>query len=529
MLSESAALVMSLAQQGRVDEALHLAHERLVEAAGADPSEQAALWYTIAVAHHVERDFRGQVAASDRCLALSRVAGSPGWASNALSIRAMALVRGESIEAALADLARAEVELDACDDDALACWAHTGLGYCYLELRLYELAQPHLEAAVRIDASPMPLREARVIDLMNLAELHLRWADELDRAVPRSDAAAEADERRVRANELARASVEEAVRVGATALLEACRAIELRSRPHSADRSSLAELRAAYASPDHADYNGGRAAVGGALALALWNVGDREEALGVAREAAAASDHAGDWQVSASARWLLVELESQAGVPGAAAGRDYARLLSRVLWRQRLSTLAGAQAALDVERMRHAKDAAQRDALQDPLTGLGNRRALDDALHRVRLDSTVGGHPTSLLVLDLDAFKEINDRYGHPVGDIVLREAADAIRQAARAEDLVARLGGDEFVVLARGTDEEAGLRLAERVSRAVNGLEVILPDGPVRLGASVGVRTTGPGLDLDGLFAAADAAMYAAKRRTRSAVTDPGVLPVSP
>jgi diguanylate cyclase (GGDEF)-like protein len=513
VLSDSTAQVMSLAQQGRVDDALRLAHELLGSGDSAPETEQAALWYTIAVAHHVENDFAGQVAASDRCLTLGRLAGSPGWVSNGLSMRAMALVRQETIDAALTDLARAEVELDECHDDALASWAHTGLGYCYLELRLYELAQPHLEAAIRLDASPMPLIEARVIDLMNLAELHVRWADELERADPYESADREADERRALANELAAAAVAEGERVGATSLLEACRAVELSSRPRDAEVSPVPELRAAYASPDHADYQGGRAAVGSALARALWRSGERDEALRVAREAADASDQAGDWQVGASARWLLVEMETVAGIPGAASGRDYARLLSRVLWRQRLSTLVGAQAALDVERLQHDKDAAQREALEDPLTGVGNRRALDDALRQAQLADAAEGHPTSLLVLDLDAFKSINDRYGHPVGDVVLREAAGAIRQAARADDLVARLGGDEFVVLARGTDEEAGTRLAERVTHAVSHIEVSLPDGPLRLGASVGVRTTGGDLDLAGLLEAADAAMYDVKR----------------
>lgn len=520
VLPDSAAEVMSLAQQGRVDEALTLAHELLGGTDAAPAPEQAALWYTLAVAHHVERDFGGQVAASDRCLALARQAGSPGWSSNALSMRAMALVRQETIDAALVDLARAEVELDACDDEALASWAHTGLGYCYLELRLYELAQPHLEEALRLGASPIPLREARVIDLMNLAELHARWADELERAVPHGTAEQEAEQRRAVANDLFLEAVDEAGRVGANTLLAACRAAELCSRPRDAEASPVPELREVYASPEHADHQGGRATVGGALARSLWREGERDEALRIAREAALASDQAGDWQVAAGARWLLVEMETEAGIPGAASGRDYARLLSRVLWRQRLSTLSGAQAALDVERLQHAKNTAEREALEDPLTGVGNRRALDEALRQAELEDAAEGHPTSLLMLDLDAFKAINDNHGHSVGDTVLREAAEAIRQAARADDTVVRLGGDEFVVLARGTDEEAGRRLAERVAQAVNGLEVALPDGPLRLGASVGVRTTGGALTLAGLLDAADAAMYAMKRRARPAST---------
>lgn len=81
----------------------------------------------------------------------------------------------------------------------------------------------------------------------------------------------------------------------------------------------------------------------------------------------------------------------------------------------------------------------------------------------------------------------------------------------------VALTHGDEFVVLARGTDEEAGARLAARVAEAVNDLEVVLPDGTLALGASVGVRTTGDDLLLDDLLEAADAAMYDVKRRVRS------------
>lgn len=526
MLSDSAALVMSLAQEGRVDDALSRAHELLTDIENAAPLEQAALWYTVAVAHHVERDFDGQVAASDRCLTLARQAGSPGWASNALSMRAMALVRQETIDAALIDLARAEVELDACEDVALTSWAHTGLGYCYLELRLYELAQPHLEAALDLNANPIPLKEARVIDLMNVAELHMRWADELERAVPHGTAGQEAEERRALANEIAREAVVEAERVGATTLLAACRASELCSRPRDAVASPVPELREVYASPEHADHQGGRATVGAALARALWREGERAEALAMAREAALASEQAGDWQVAASTRWLLVEMETEAGIPGALSGRDYARLLSRVLWRQRLSTLAGAQAALDVERLQHAKTLAEREALEDPLTGVGNRRALDDALRQAELEDVAEGRPTSLLMLDLDAFKAINDSYGHSVGDTVLRETAAAIRTAARAHDTVVRLGGDEFVVLARGTDEEAGNRLARRVAEAVNGLEVAVPGGSLRLGASVGVRTTGGDLTLAGLLDAADAAMYEVKRGVRPGADDVAATP---
>ena len=91
-------------------------------------------------------------------------------------------------------------------------------------------------------------------------------------------------------------------------------------------------------------------------------------------------------------------------------------------------------------------------------------------------------YPVSLLVVDLDDFKRINDTYGHVVGDEVLRAVAMAIRGVARADDVVARLGGDEFVVLARGADAENGARLAERVTTAVDGLVGRQPAGAITL-----------------------------------------------
>jgi diguanylate cyclase (GGDEF)-like protein len=216
--------------------------------------------------------------------------------------------------------------------------------------------------------------------------------------------------------------------------------------------------------------------------------------------------------VGATVRWLLVEMESLRGVPGAESGRDYARLLSRVLWQQRLATLQGARAALEVEKLHHDKLAALRAANEDHLTGVGNRRALDRALEDASTEDPPG--PVSLLVVDLDDFKQINDRHGHVAGDRVLREVAEAIRSVARSTDLVARLGGDEFVVLAQGSDGVAGTALARRIADAVGGLRVVMPDGVISLSASVGVGTTGPGVDVPRLLEAADQDMYRSKRR---------------
>ena len=506
---------MTLAQTGRADEALSLGKTALRTAEESGPEERTALWYAVAVAQHVLGDRHAQVEATNHCLELAREAGGSGWMSNALSLRAMALVRANTVEPALLDLAQAEVELAACTDEGLRGWAHTGLGYTYLELRLYELAEPHFEAALAIEASPLPLLEERAIDLMNLGELHLRWADELERATPYDGSEDEAEMRRGEGHAYAVAAYAEAERVGVTALAQACRAMEMCSRPRGRAETSLPDLRAAWDSPHHIDYHGGRATVGGALARALWRRGNRDQALEVVRVAAEDSVTAGDWQVTASVQWLLVEMETVAGVPGATAGQAYGRLLSGVLWQQRLSTLQGATAALDVERLRHDKLAAQRSAQEDPLTGVGNRRALQAALGEIELRAVQDAQPTSLLIVDLDRFKEVNDNHGHVVGDDVLRAVADAMRSVARSDDLVARLGGDEFVLLAHGSDSETGVRLADRVREAIGDIALEVPGHIVRIAASVGVCTTDLDTSRADLLERADQAMYADKRRS--------------
>ncbi len=521
-LLETAAEVMGLAQDGKPEDALALADFALPGATAASPSDQAALWYARAVAQHIAGDNAGAYVACDRCVALAEEAGNAGWASNGLSMRSMALTRQNRIEPALMDLARAEVALASTTDAGLRSWAHTGLGYAYLELRLYELAAPHMLLAQELDASPIPLAQAPVIDLMNLSEMHLRWADELER-LDDGDGSEEIRGHRKEGHVFAERALAAALERGNHQFVATCRAMELVARPRADGVESLAELQAAYDLPDHPDYGGTRAVVGGALARTLWNLGRPDEALAIATEAAWLAETAGDWQVTASAQWLLVELQARSDMPGAESGRAYSRLLNQMLWRQRLSTLQGAQAALQVELLNRDKLQAQQAASEDPLTGVSNRRAFDDALRAIAAEVAVAratgnpDSPTSLLLIDLDEFKAVNDTYGHVVGDEVLRAVAAAIRGVARADDVVARLGGDEFVILARGADEEAGSRLAARVATAISSLHVGTRRGTVSLQASVGVATTGHSQDVTTLLADADAAMYDDKHRGRS------------
>ena len=148
---------------------------------------------------------------------------------------------------------------------------------------------------------------------------------------------------------------------------------------------------------------------------------------------------------------------------------------------------------------------------EDSLTGVANRRAWDEALSRAVAEAERNGRPLSVLLLDIDRFKEINDRYGHRRGDEVLQEVAGALASRIRGADLLARVGGDEFAVLCPNTGAEAARHLAGHLADLV----AALPDG---LTVSVGWAVRWPGADADTLTGLADRRLYAAKGRRRPA-----------
>jgi diguanylate cyclase (GGDEF)-like protein len=177
-------------------------------------------------------------------------------------------------------------------------------------------------------------------------------------------------------------------------------------------------------------------------------------------------------------------------------------------------------ARLEAERVRLLEEANARLAAlatTDPLTGLGNRRAFDEALdHEARLAGR-GIRPLSLLVLDVDQFKSFNDAFGHPAGDEVLVRVAEVVRSCCRGPDVAARLGGEEFAVLLPGTDRAGAVTFAERVRRAVE--RGPWPLRPVTV--SIGIATFDPGCREAGrqLVEAADRALYRAKQAGRNRV----------
>jgi len=163
---------------------------------------------------------------------------------------------------------------------------------------------------------------------------------------------------------------------------------------------------------------------------------------------------------------------------------------------------------------------AQRLATTDALTGMLNRRAFLEIIERERLRSDRHGFSFSLMLLDIDHFKTVNDTRGHAAGDAVLRGVASVLNAVARRTDLVARWGGEEFVVALPQT-REAGARIAgERVRRAVAEAAHPVPGGEaISVTASVGISSGDAPWSQDALLAAADAAMYAAKARGRNRV----------
>lgn len=192
----------------------------------------------------------------------------------------------------------------------------------------------------------------------------------------------------------------------------------------------------------------------------------------------------------------------------AAPGRPVRLRRSRLLAVRTLAaSYAAALARLElVRRLEHLSTA-------DPLTGLGNRRAFDEALAVELARARRTGAPVTLVMIDLDCFKRLNDAHGHAAGDRALVGVAEVLAAHARTEDRACRVGGEEFALVLSGADARAGREVAERIRRAVAARR--LPTG--RLTVSVGVATSDGWSDPDRLAAAADRRLYAAKKAGRN------------
>jgi len=204
------------------------------------------------------------------------------------------------------------------------------------------------------------------------------------------------------------------------------------------------------------------------------------------------------------------------GVDAQAVVDDPTRLIAALTLLVGLTAIASALTEGELEH---------RDrAVLDPLTGLLNRASLDARVIEIEEQGHLTGGAVSVIVLDLDGFKRVNDTHGHERGDTVLRDVAYEIRKSLRSFELVYRIGGEEFLVLLPGVELAEALQIAERVRDAV---EEARP-GALTLTVSAGVASkSGGDIRYGELFRAADAALLEAKRGGRNRVEAAGGRPV--
>ncbi|MEV4310691.1 GGDEF domain-containing protein [Actinocrispum sp. NPDC049592] len=248
-----------------------------------------------------------------------------------------------------------------------------------------------------------------------------------------------------------------------------------------------------------------------ALSRCLEYTGLVEEAVEVLAEARVALE--GDPTEPTLRLCLIREFARLSGPDGGertmSALESYANELEMQLWEMRESRIATLNTRREHARLTRKHGVIEKQALLDPLTGLPNRRALDERLEA--LSASAGSQPLAMALVDLDGFKEVNDQFSHAEGDDVLRVVASTVRDALRGGDMVARYGGDEFVVLLPG----APLHAAEAaLKRAVNAVSRLPEDLARGVTLSCGVVALRPRETAARALARADAAMYEAKRR---------------
>lgn len=177
------------------------------------------------------------------------------------------------------------------------------------------------------------------------------------------------------------------------------------------------------------------------------------------------------------------------------------------------------------EKNRELKELLQKVevmAITDPLTGLHNRRRFYDALKKEFASTKRYNYPLSCMLIDIDYFKKINDRYGHLAGDQVLKEMARILSSSTRETDILARFGGEEFVLLLPHTSKENALAVAERMIKKIRNHTVRFGNAAIKVTASIGIASLTDLNEDDGeedLLRYADAALYAAKEKGRNRI----------
>ncbi len=219
---------------------------------------------------------------------------------------------------------------------------------------------------------------------------------------------------------------------------------------------------------------------------------------------------------------LCVMTASVSFLPSLGIGVPLEEPMAFVLWSANLlvvAVLAGTLSDGRLSAMEELREAHEKDVLTDALTGIANRRAYDFELSRRRKDWNREQTPICLILLDIDHFKNFNDRYGHQAGDTVLEAFAKVLQHTMRDQDLVARYGGEEFGVILSGVNLDGAKESAERVRNLIESSKFPHQGLRLSLTASLGVAQILPGEDITSFIQRADAALYSSKEAGRNCV----------
>lgn len=448
----------------------------------------------------------GVGAAVDALIERSTADGDPVMLALGLAMRSDPGFSGFEREPAAAagaetDLARAVVLLEQARDTPLERLSgHNACGIALAGRWLFELADEQYAAALAIGAA----EPAGSVDFLlgpvmfNRAELQLAWASVLYQL---GDGAGVAE--RWRAWRAAGIAAAACVLPEAWQTELAAHGLLLAAIAGQGDggeaRQRLERLRARR-------QGASRAACHLQLAAALGDAAaGRPGAAQAAEEAARAIDPAVSPQVHDLALHLAAELEAR---DAGGAGLRYGRRQLSQHWSSRIGSLGAMQARIQAERLAAEREILSRHARLDDLTGVGNRRALEQYLADVE---RLGVATVALILLDVNSFKEVNDRHGHLAGDAVLVRIGRVLERSIRPSDLAVRLGGDEFAVVLAHADLEAAFGRAAALLEQIDGqsFEDVSPN--LVIGLSAGVAA-GPPRRMTELRAEADVALYRAK-----------------
>jgi diguanylate cyclase len=482
---------------GHHDEALVLADraEAIAAILGDERAQlmirQGRMYALLALGRLSEALVIGQTLAEDR-----QLVGPRASQAKALADLAELLIKLGRIDEGLHWLARATTALDLAPHDSLRYFsAICSVGDAAQAAELYELA----DDCARLAADALAVDELfRAAGRLQHAEMLLEWALRLEQVGRATEARLRLDRSVALMREHLKAHPDAPL---ATAMLAL--GLARTGRPDDAIvliRRMLLPLRAAGQTHEvrllHLAYGS-----------ALRALGDRA---GAHREFTAAQELAGQTGQRLIIGYELADLAEERA-PSEATRTMKATLREQVghLWRQRLDRRLMLQQARRRAELELDRERAEGVAASDALTGLGNRRTFDR-----RLGELHGG--TSLILIDVDKFKGINDAYSHGVGDGVLRGVAEVLRAHCREGEVAVRFGGDEFALFLLA-DLPAARRIAERIRRVVvrRDWDELVPG--LRVTLSMGLAAYSEGMTGSELFDRADTQLYAAKRQGRN------------